>query len=129
MACMFQTTAASRRVRAQTYPREMNAHRFLLLPYVVSGKYEKALEENRKMVELRPDFAEGYVLLADSYQRVDPCREPSPGLSTTLRRSATPQSRPTCFALIRLTRRACWQRPGSVAALAVSTSRSMSRTC
>jgi tetratricopeptide (TPR) repeat protein len=56
---------------AQTYPREMIAHRFLGLIYTVSGKYEKAVEEERKLAELHPDQALGYDFLATGYVHLD----------------------------------------------------------
>jgi tetratricopeptide (TPR) repeat protein len=52
---------------AQTYPRETGPHRFLGLIYAVSGKHEKAIEELKKSIELDPDSAIGYPLLASSY--------------------------------------------------------------
>ncbi len=53
---------------AQTYPREMPPHGFLSgVIYPVSGKYEKAVEEGKKVIELDPDFAMGYNVLAGSY--------------------------------------------------------------
>jgi len=57
---------------AQTYPREMDAHGFLAgMIYPVFGKYEKAVEESRKVIELDPDFALGYFQLAFSYTYLD----------------------------------------------------------
>jgi tetratricopeptide (TPR) repeat protein len=58
-------------VWAQTYPREMLARRFLGLVYTVSGQYKKAVEENRKQVELYPDQAPWYEFLAGSNVRLD----------------------------------------------------------
>ena len=49
---------------AQTYPRERAPHGFLALIYSVFGKYEKAIEESKKEIELDPDFAIGYFHLA-----------------------------------------------------------------
>lgn len=50
---------------AQTYPRETVPHGFLSgAIYPISGKYEKAVEEARKMIDLDPNFAIGYNLLA-----------------------------------------------------------------
>jgi tetratricopeptide (TPR) repeat protein len=52
----------------QTYPRDPNAHGFLAgVVYPVLGKYEKALEEARKMLELDPDFPVSYNLVALGY--------------------------------------------------------------
>jgi serine/threonine protein kinase/tetratricopeptide (TPR) repeat protein len=57
---------------AQTYPREMDAHGFLAgMIYPVFGKYEKAVEESRKVIELDPDFALGYFQLAFSNTYLD----------------------------------------------------------
>jgi tetratricopeptide (TPR) repeat protein len=47
---------------AQTYPRDRNPHGFLSTIYHLTGKYEKAVEEN---------FVIGYNLLAYSYQNLD----------------------------------------------------------
>ena len=57
---------------AQTYPRDMIPH--TLLPgtiYPVLGKYEKAVEEGRKAIELDPDFAIAYNVLAVSLVPLD----------------------------------------------------------
>jgi DNA-binding winged helix-turn-helix (wHTH) protein/tetratricopeptide (TPR) repeat protein len=52
----------------QTYPRDPNAHGFLAgMIYPVLGKYEQALEEARKMLELEPDFPVSYNLVALGY--------------------------------------------------------------
>jgi tetratricopeptide (TPR) repeat protein len=65
---------------AQTYPRdmndEMNPHGFLAgLIYPPLGKYDKAMEEAKKLIEVDPDFIIGYVLLAFSYQYLDRFKE------------------------------------------------------
>src|SRR6202022_3315789 len=53
---------------AQTYPREWMTHAFLAsIIYRPSGKYEKAIEESTKAIELNPDFAVAYHILACSY--------------------------------------------------------------
>jgi eukaryotic-like serine/threonine-protein kinase len=52
----------------QAYPRAMIPHAFLSgIIYPVSGKYEKAVEESGKAIDLDPDFAIGYNNLALSY--------------------------------------------------------------
>jgi DNA-binding winged helix-turn-helix (wHTH) protein/tetratricopeptide (TPR) repeat protein len=52
----------------QTYPRDPHAHGFLAgAIYPMLGKYEKALEEARKMLELDPDFPVSYNLVALGY--------------------------------------------------------------
>jgi eukaryotic-like serine/threonine-protein kinase len=57
---------------AQTYPRAMIPHGFLSgIIYPVSGKYEKAVEESKRVIELDPDFAIGYNILAISYAYLD----------------------------------------------------------
>ena len=57
---------------AQTYPRDMYSHMPLVgIIYPVLGKYEKAVEEGKKVIELDPDFAIGYNVLAISYQYLD----------------------------------------------------------
>jgi eukaryotic-like serine/threonine-protein kinase len=51
---------------AQVYPREWNAHAFLAgFIYPVLGRYERAAEEGRKVIELAPDTYTGYFLLGD----------------------------------------------------------------
>src|ERR1039457_761892 len=50
---------------AQSYPRERDAHGLLGgAIYGVFGKYEKAVEESRKTVEIDPDFAIAYNTVA-----------------------------------------------------------------
>jgi tetratricopeptide (TPR) repeat protein len=57
---------------AQTYPRDVDAHGFLTgMIYPVFGKYEKAVEEAKKVIELDPDFALGYFQLAFSSTYLD----------------------------------------------------------
>jgi eukaryotic-like serine/threonine-protein kinase len=54
---------------AQAYPRDAKAHGFLgSLVYLPTGRYEKAVEESRKAIELDPDLAISYALLAAGYQ-------------------------------------------------------------
>ena len=61
---------------AQTYPREANPHGFLAaMIYPVFGKYEKAVEEARKLVELDPDFPIAYYHLAFNYAYLDRLEE------------------------------------------------------
>jgi DNA-binding winged helix-turn-helix (wHTH) protein/tetratricopeptide (TPR) repeat protein len=53
---------------SQTYPREIGPHSFLAgFIYPVSGKYEKAVEEARKMLQLDPDMPIVYVDLGYLY--------------------------------------------------------------
>ena len=53
---------------ARTYPRETMPHTFLAgFIYPASGKYEKAVEEARKAVQINPDGAVGYVELGANY--------------------------------------------------------------
>ena len=48
---------------AQVYPREWNAHAFLAgFIYPVLGRYERAADEGRKVIELAPDTHEGYFI-------------------------------------------------------------------
>jgi tetratricopeptide (TPR) repeat protein len=54
---------------AQTYSREVNPHGFLSgIIYPPSGKYEEVIEEGKKAIELDPDFAIGYAILAFGYE-------------------------------------------------------------
>ena len=57
---------------AQAYPREMLPHAFLSgFIYGVLGKKEKAVEEGKKAIQLAPDFAIAYSLLAQDYTILD----------------------------------------------------------
>jgi tetratricopeptide (TPR) repeat protein len=57
---------------AQTYPRDSRPHGFLAGMIVgVFGKYDKMLDESRKLVVLDPDLNVAYNLLALSYQSLD----------------------------------------------------------
>jgi eukaryotic-like serine/threonine-protein kinase len=57
---------------AQTYPREMLPHAFLAgIIYMVSGKYDKAIEESKRAIELDPDSAISYDILAYSQESLD----------------------------------------------------------
>ena len=61
---------------AQTYPRAISPHALLAaLGYPNSGKYEKAIEEAKKSIELNPDFALSYYQLAFNYAYLDRLRE------------------------------------------------------
>jgi serine/threonine protein kinase/tetratricopeptide (TPR) repeat protein len=54
---------------AQTYSRELNPHGFLSgIIYPPCGKYEEVVEEGKKAIELDPDFAIGYAILAFGYE-------------------------------------------------------------
>jgi len=56
----------------QTYPREIQPHGFLSgFIYPVLGRYEKAVEEARKFIELAPDNYTGYFLLGGNYVYLD----------------------------------------------------------
>jgi DNA-binding winged helix-turn-helix (wHTH) protein/tetratricopeptide (TPR) repeat protein len=56
----------------QAYPREMLPHAFLSgFIYGVLGKKEKAVEEGKKAIQLSPDFAIEYSLLAQDYTTLD----------------------------------------------------------
>jgi tetratricopeptide (TPR) repeat protein len=49
----------------QTYPRDVKARTFLAgMVYPILGKYEKAVEEDKKVVALDPDFGIGYYQLS-----------------------------------------------------------------
>ncbi len=57
---------------AQTYPRDENPHGFLAaMMFPTVGKYERALEEAKKLVEARPDFPIGYYQAAFNYTYLD----------------------------------------------------------
>jgi tetratricopeptide (TPR) repeat protein len=70
---------------AQTYPRDYVPHGFLPgAIYPILGKYEKSVEEAKKVIELDPDVVFGYNVLAWSYQFLDRQAE----AETTLQRAA-----------------------------------------
>jgi serine/threonine protein kinase len=55
----------------QTYPRENPPHGFLSgIIYPVLGKYERAIEEGKKQIEVAPDIGFAYVNSAKSFVRV-----------------------------------------------------------
>jgi eukaryotic-like serine/threonine-protein kinase len=57
---------------AQAYPRDALAHGFLGgIVYLPTGRYEKAVEESSKAIELDPDLAINYAILALGYQYLD----------------------------------------------------------
>jgi tetratricopeptide (TPR) repeat protein len=59
-------------VWAQTYPRDASPHDMLSgIIYPVIGKYEQAVEEAKKAIELDPDLAISYYLLAFNYESLD----------------------------------------------------------
>ena len=56
----------------QTYPRDIQPHGMLgAFLYPTFGKYEKAAEQARKLIEIDPDFPVGYLQLAFNYQFLD----------------------------------------------------------
>ena len=70
----------------QAYPREPNPHAFMgrMLCHP-SGDYSKAVEESRKAIELDPDFAVAYGILARSYQYLDELDKAKTGPATSVR--------------------------------------------
>ncbi len=71
----------------QTYPRAAQPHNLLaglILP--VSGRYEGAVEEARKAIELDPDFAISYYLLAVRNQNLGRLDEAENALDLAARR-------------------------------------------
>ncbi len=53
----------------QTYPRDAQVHGFLAgMIYPTFAKYEKAVEEAKKAIEIDPDLAIAYEILAYNYQ-------------------------------------------------------------
>jgi DNA-binding winged helix-turn-helix (wHTH) protein/tetratricopeptide (TPR) repeat protein len=56
----------------RTYPREVVPHTFLSgFIYPASGKYEKAVEEGRKAIQIDPDNSVAYANLAGDYVALD----------------------------------------------------------
>ena len=56
---------------AQTYPRDMYPYAFLSTIYLVTGKFEKSVEEVKKAIEHDPEFNLAYANLAFGYQNLD----------------------------------------------------------
>ena len=57
---------------ARTYPREIMPHALLAgIIFDASGNYEKAVEEDKKAIEIDPDSAIGYSQLAFNYEYLD----------------------------------------------------------
>jgi tetratricopeptide (TPR) repeat protein len=79
---------------AQAYPREATPLSYLAaFIYPASGKYEKALEEAQTAIELRPDIAIIYAIVAYNYVALDRLREAQDILrSATERKRETPES-------------------------------------
>src|ERR1039457_5259914 len=70
---------------AQTYPRDVVPLGFLSgIIYPASGKYEKAVEDAQRSVQVDPDFADGYLILAGNDTNLGRLRE----AATTLRSAA-----------------------------------------
>jgi eukaryotic-like serine/threonine-protein kinase len=56
----------------RTYPREIMPHAFLAgVIYIALGNYEKAVEEDKKAIEIDPDSAIGYSQIAFNYEYLD----------------------------------------------------------
>jgi serine/threonine protein kinase/tetratricopeptide (TPR) repeat protein len=63
-------------VWAHTYPRDREPHGFLsAFIYQEFGKYEKSIEEAKRVIELDPDFVPGYLNLAWTYLYLDRLQE------------------------------------------------------
>ena len=56
---------------AQIYPREAMPHDYLAVIYPILGKYDKAVDEGKRAIELDPDFSFGYAILARHYRSLD----------------------------------------------------------
>jgi serine/threonine protein kinase/tetratricopeptide (TPR) repeat protein len=70
---------------AQTYPHEPGPHNYLArMIFHPSGNYERAVEEAQKSIDINPDSAIGYSILASSYQYLDRLEE----AENTLRRAS-----------------------------------------
>ncbi len=60
---------------AQTYPRHAAPHAMLSWLYQETGKYEKSIEEGKKVIDLDPDFTPAYTNLAWAYVLLDRLEE------------------------------------------------------
>jgi eukaryotic-like serine/threonine-protein kinase len=77
----------------QSYPREVMPHHFLTgFIYPVLGRYERAVEEGRKGIELAPDAYIGYYLLAYNFVYLDRLAEAEDLLRRTSERKMEPPS-------------------------------------
>ena len=86
----------------QTYPREVIPHAFLAgIIYPVLGKYDQSVDEAKKAIELDPDFATAYHVLAVRYQNLDRLGE----AENTLDRASERRLELPDFLLERLRRR------------------------
>jgi len=56
---------------AQAYPRDMYPYAFLSTIYLVTGKFDKSVEEVKKAIEHDPDFNLAYANLAFGYQNLN----------------------------------------------------------
>ncbi len=73
---------------AQTYPREMPPHGLLSgVIYGGLGKYDEAIEQNKKAITLDPDAAIGYLTLAGNYLYLDRLKEAENALQTGFERA------------------------------------------
>jgi DNA-binding winged helix-turn-helix (wHTH) protein/tetratricopeptide (TPR) repeat protein len=73
---------------SQAYPREFGPHSFLAgFIYPVSGKYEKAVDEAKKMLQLDPDMPIGYVELGYMYAALGRYRDAEEMLRLASRRN------------------------------------------
>jgi tetratricopeptide (TPR) repeat protein len=66
------------------YPREANVNQSLGLIYTVYGRFDKALEQNTKLLERNPDYGFAYSFVAGCYRRLGRFDE----AETSLRRGA-----------------------------------------
>ncbi len=72
---------------AQTYPREADPHQMLAgIIYPVLGKYQQGVEEANKALDLDPDFAISYGLLAKRHLDLGQIREAENALERASRR-------------------------------------------
>jgi serine/threonine protein kinase/tetratricopeptide (TPR) repeat protein len=68
---------------AQTYPREKLPHTFLAgFIYPASGRYEKAVEESQKVIEIDPDAVVAYYFLASDYVALNRMEEAEKAVAT-----------------------------------------------
>jgi DNA-binding winged helix-turn-helix (wHTH) protein/predicted Zn-dependent protease len=72
----------------RTYPREITPHALLAgLIYQVSGQYARSVEESQKALELDPDFAIAYDILAYSNESLGQVEEAERALKRAKQRS------------------------------------------
>jgi DNA-binding winged helix-turn-helix (wHTH) protein/predicted Zn-dependent protease len=78
---------ATYEVYKQTYPRDAAPYNNLSAIYIELGRFEYALEDSRKALELEPDSMSGYVVMSSAYAALDRLDEAKAAVNEGLKRS------------------------------------------